>query len=241
MSSNELQEGQVASVRLRIRMEGDWTEQVGRYDIQGDIFTASLVDTHYTGLIRLYGEDVAKGIELIRDASYHVRVDVIERALDVKHKYAVLFVTAVFDQMTPFRMITENEYLLFEPSFFRNGWFYLDTLVWNREQLAFLVDELDEICTVTIEQIISGAEFSTLPNPLAWSELLTALTDRQMEVLSLALERGYYDQPSKVSLEELGDEMDLHKSTVGEHINRASRTLAEFIVENYHSTARTNH
>lgn len=240
MDSSELQEDQVSSVRLRIRITGDWTERIGQYNIQGDIYTASLVDTHYKGLIRLYGENVAEGIALIRDAPYHVNVSVIERSLEGNHQYAVLFVTAVFDEMTPFRIITENEYLLFEPSFFRNGWFYIDTLIWNRDQLVFLVDQLDEICTVTIEQIVSGAEFSTLPNPLTWSELLASLTDRQMEVLSLALERGYYDQPSRVSLEELGDDLDLHKSTVGEHLNRVQQTLARFITENYYSASYQN-
>ncbi|RQG86946.1 hypothetical protein EA462_14915 [Natrarchaeobius halalkaliphilus] len=234
MDSSELNEDRIASVRLRIRMTDDWTERIGQYDIQGDIFTASLLDTHYKALVRLYGEDVSRGIEIIEKAPYHTRVDVIEQSLDTTHEYAVLFVTAVFDRMTPFRILTENEYLLFEPSFFRNGWFYIDTLIWNRDQLSFLIDRLDEICTVSIEQLISGAEFSTLPNPLTWSTLLSELTDRQMEVLSLALERGYYDQPSRVSLEELGTELDLHKSTVGEHLNRATQTLATFITENYY-------
>ena len=47
------------------------------------------------------------------------------------------------------------------------------------------------------------------------------LTDRQREVVSLAIKRGYYDPNSNVKLKDLADELGMARSTLGEHIKRA--------------------
>ncbi len=47
------------------------------------------------------------------------------------------------------------------------------------------------------------------------------LTDRQREVISLAIKRGYYDPNSNVKLKDLADELGMARSTLGEHIKRA--------------------
>jgi len=47
-----------------------------------------------------------------------------------------------------------------------------------------------------------------------------ALTARQREVLDAAVERGYYDIPRRVSVEELAAELDCSQSTVSEHLRK---------------------
>tara|TARA_B100000029_G_scaffold45676_1_gene42116 strand:+ start:1857 stop:2501 length:645 start_codon:yes stop_codon:yes gene_type:complete len=47
------------------------------------------------------------------------------------------------------------------------------------------------------------------------------LTDKQREVLELAVSRGYYDDESDVTLKQLADEMGIARSTIGEHLKRA--------------------
>jgi hypothetical protein len=58
------------------------------------------------------------------------------------------------------------------------------------------------------------------------SELLTA---RQRDLLTTAVERGYYDTPRACTLTELADELDLAKSTLSERLHRIEgRVLKEF-------------
>ena len=59
------------------------------------------------------------------------------------------------------------------------------------------------------------------------------LTKKQMEVLELAVNRGYYDEGTDITLKELADEMDIARSTIGEHLKRAEsevlkRAVGEF-------------
>lgn len=55
--------------------------------------------------------------------------------------------------------------------------------------------------------------------------LLESLTNRQREVMEMAHSMGYYDIPRRVSSDELGDSLDLEKSTVLEHLRRAESNL----------------
>ena len=51
------------------------------------------------------------------------------------------------------------------------------------------------------------------------------LTEKQREVLELAVSRGYYDDGSEVTLKQLADEMGIARSTIGEHLKRVESEI----------------
>ncbi|WP_435065343.1 helix-turn-helix domain-containing protein [Halobaculum sp. EA56] len=51
------------------------------------------------------------------------------------------------------------------------------------------------------------------------------LTERQYEALSLALSRGYYEQPRQTTARELADELDISQPSLSDLLNRAERQL----------------
>ena len=51
------------------------------------------------------------------------------------------------------------------------------------------------------------------------------LTDRQMEVFDLACRHGYYEEPKKISIEELAQKLDISPSTCSELLRKAERKL----------------
>ena len=53
------------------------------------------------------------------------------------------------------------------------------------------------------------------------------LTDRQLEALRIAYERGYFDIPRRASLEDVADELDITPSSVSERLRRAQTQLIE--------------
>ena len=55
--------------------------------------------------------------------------------------------------------------------------------------------------------------------------LSRSLTDRQEEVLRLALEAGYYDQPKRVTIKELARRLGVAPSTFQEVLQRAERKV----------------
>ncbi len=57
------------------------------------------------------------------------------------------------------------------------------------------------------------------------------LTERQREVISLAIRMGYYDPNSNVKLKDIADEIDMARSTLGEHIKRAEYEIMKKVRE----------
>ena len=58
------------------------------------------------------------------------------------------------------------------------------------------------------------------------------LTTRQEEIVSVALKKGYYDYPKKISIKELGEMFDVSPSTIGEIVQRGEKKI---IREHFHS------
>lgn len=57
------------------------------------------------------------------------------------------------------------------------------------------------------------------------------LTDRQLEILHLAYDRGYFDRPRGANATELADELDIAPSTLTEHLHTAQRKLLGDVFE----------
>ncbi|MBK70505.1 MAG: hypothetical protein CMB53_03825 [Euryarchaeota archaeon] len=57
------------------------------------------------------------------------------------------------------------------------------------------------------------------------------LTDRQRQVISLAINMGYYDLNSDVKLKDIADELNMARSTLGEHIKRAEYEIMKRVRE----------
>ena len=51
-------------------------------------------------------------------------------------------------------------------------------------------------------------------------QLASLLTDRQQELLELAIEEGYYEMPRRATLSDLAEQVDITSGTVGEHLRK---------------------
>mgnify|MGYP006306780221 CR=1 FL=1 len=86
-----------------------------------------------------------------------------------------------------------------------------------RQTLADVPPELD----ATIERI--G------PCPDAGEYILALLTDRQREVLDVALELGYYAVPRQATHGDIAERLALSVGTVGEHLQKIDSRVFEHI------------
>ena len=75
---------------------------------------------------------------------------------------------------------------------------------------------------ISVQTIKNGAEKS-----------YDFLTDKQREVLELAVRRGYYEDGSEVTLKQLADEMGIARSTIGEHLKRAESEVVKKAVNDF--------
>lgn len=61
-------------------------------------------------------------------------------------------------------------------------------------------------------------------------ELATLLTDRQREVLAVAVDEGYYEEPRQTTHEEIARTVGLTAGTVGEHLRKAEERILAGVV-----------
>ncbi|MFH5800903.1 helix-turn-helix domain-containing protein [Haladaptatus sp. CMAA 1911] len=57
------------------------------------------------------------------------------------------------------------------------------------------------------------------------TDLISLLTDRQREILRIAIELGYYETPRQASLRDIANEVELSVATVGEHLQKVEAKI----------------
>lgn len=87
-------------------------------------------------------------------------------------------------------------------------------LVFRREDLKAIIDDLEQFGTVTLGKLEPFTETTESP-----------LTDRQRDVVAEALARGYYEWPRQINNGELADELGISRATLHEHLRKAEKKL----------------
>lgn len=101
-----------------------------------------------------------------------------------------------------------------------------NVLVFRREDLKDIIDDLEEFGTVTLGKLEQFSATSESP-----------LTQRQQEVAREALARGYYEWPRKINNEELAETLDISRATLHEHLRKAERKLLSASLDDESSRA----
>jgi hypothetical protein len=99
------------------------------------------------------------------------------------------------------------------------------------EQFRSLADEIE--ATLGEFKLLSVSQNEDPGEPLDSGRLtevlVSNLTDKQLEILELAYNHGYFEIPRETSETKLADELDVAQSTVSERLRTAERALLELI------------
>jgi len=76
--------------------------------------------------------------------------------------------------------------------------------------------------TISVQTIKNGS-----------SKDLDFLTEKQREVLELAVNRGYYEDGAEITLKQLADELGIARSTTGEHLKRAESEVLKRAINDF--------
>lgn len=92
-------------------------------------------------------------------------------------------------------------------------------LFFRRQDLRAMIADFREIGTVTLGKL-SQFDGSSV-----------RLTERQYEVIELALESGYFEWPRETTSEELAGELEISRTTLLEHLRKAESKLLSDVLE----------
>ena len=103
------------------------------------------------------------------------------------------------------------------------GWWHLRMRFDDREDLAATHDRLLEVGIHADVQRVSELTDEEIVH--------TRLTPQQREALAAAFERGYFEIPREISMEELAGELEISHQALSERLRRAYETLVDAELE----------
>lgn len=96
------------------------------------------------------------------------------------------------------------------------------TLIGGEETLQRALTGISDIVTLHLEK--TGEYRPEL------HQLGSMLTDRQYQILQVAVNNGYYEIPRRATYEEIAEEVELSQSTVGNHLQKIEAKILPRIV-----------
>jgi len=107
-------------------------------------------------------------------------------------------------------------------------------LIVTSESPGMIVEDLQSENPNLKVKVLKLAPIKKLDNPyplyLPLDNLKQGITKRQLEALTVALNRGYYEIPREAILETLAREMSIRRRTYEDHLRRAEKKIMDFII-----------
>lgn len=98
---------------------------------------------------------------------------------------------------------------------------------WDKEPLMYILQRLPKEFKIKIKSIQQ-----TKLDELFLPHIMPRLSEKQKQVIQLAVKLGYFDFPRKVNLDDLAKKLKLSKQTVQQHLRIAEKKLVPFLTEN---------
>ncbi|MHB9287134.1 helix-turn-helix domain-containing protein [Halobacteriales archaeon Cl-PHB] len=220
------------TAKVCVRFEGDWTEELRRYDVFGEFLASTFRNRRYIGLMSLETDDLEATCDVIRNHRDIESVDVLEtyESADPSRTAATLFLQGQLSQFSPLQTLMYEGFLPLGPTKLEDGQECFDLLLEDREELSVATELLEEFGDVHIERISQEFRREITPSSAEWQELLSSFPERRRQLLDLAIEEGYYDIPREVTLAELAAELDITKTTASNHLRKAEQQVMKFLI-----------
>lgn len=220
------------TAKVCVQYEEDWTAELERYGVFAEFLASTFRNRRYIGIVALEADDLDASLEVIESHRTMDDVEVLER-YELAHAdraSATLFVRGSLTEFTPLQTLLYEGFLPLGPTVLEDGRECFDLLLDDREELSKATEVLSEFGAVDVERISSDFSRKVTPSAAEWQELLGSIPPRQRELITLALEEGYFDIPRQATLADLAEQMDITKTTASNHLRKAERSLMEFLV-----------
>ena len=99
----------------------------------------------------------------------------------------------------------------------------------DRSAIGDLVADLEEISRRVSLRRLSRQATDCDADPITID--LSSLTEKQQEAATLAVSKGYYEQPRETTVDQLADELDISKSAVSQRLSAVESKLATAVFD----------
>ena len=220
------------TAKVCVEFEGDWTQALRQYNAFGEFLASTFQNRQYIGLMTLEADNLEEASAVIKNHRDTENVEIIEKysPSGSAKTIATLFIRGKLSQFSPLQTLMYEGFLPIGSTKLEDGCECFDLLLEDRDGLSDVTTILDEFGHVRLERVSQDFQREITPSSTEWHELLSSIPDRQRELLTLALERGYFEIPRNVTLDELAEEMDITKTTASNHLRKAEQRVMGFLI-----------
>lgn len=109
-----------------------------------------------------------------------------------------------------------------------DGWEYYEIASWNRKAIEKIIKAVEKHYKGKLLKLIKTQKYD-----LYLPKILPKISDKQKEVISLAVKEGYYNFPRKTELKKLATKAKISFSTLREHLRKAENVLIPLMYKDY--------
>jgi len=180
-------------------------------------------------MVDLRSHTVEKDIEFLKKHELIKQVEV----LAIQPERALLRITATYSGMT-FKTLHETNVALLESPLTKNSVDSEILLAKSYKDMTELINKWKEQTDYDVrlksKKLMKQEEVESLNGfrTSGFFDLKSAkelLTPKQLEIFRLACDYGYYDNPKKISIEQLAERTGISAATLAEHLRKAESKL----------------
>lgn len=193
-----------------VEQESIWRAYLRHWNFSNPEYVTSLF--HIVGVIEEGRDEYLATLESVSTIEEYDTTPVDDRS------FYVYVRESADEHARRFRELLEDTDLLVVPpiEYGTDGEMVLE-VAGESEELQSIVAGLSEHLSISVNRL---GEYDAYREPQ-----VSALTDRQKEVLEVAREGGYYEVPRQTSVREVADQLDCSKSTAANHLRKAEARL----------------
>ncbi|ELY61541.1 helix-turn-helix domain-containing protein [Natronococcus jeotgali] len=219
------------TARVSVQYDGDWTAEVAKHDVFGEFIASTFRNNRYVGMLAIESQDCDAVRKIISSHETVETIDLVEQYETSEGRCAAtMLLRGRLNEVTPLQALMYDGYLPLGPTQLINGRECFDLLLDDRDELSKAIDLLSDFGSVRVERITQDFRREIIPSRSEWQELLSSIPPRQREILNTAVERGYFEIPRQVTLEEIAEEMDITKTTASNHLRKVEQQLIKFVL-----------
>ncbi|MDZ7849402.1 MAG: helix-turn-helix domain-containing protein [Halodesulfurarchaeum sp.] len=218
------------TARIGVLFEDDWTSDSNAYSVFGKFLAYSFHHNQYFALLRFTADDVDGALELVRNHENITHVEIIDRSSRPGRVQEAVTVTlkSTYYHIPPMEMLSYEGYLPMGYPSLEDGRICFDLVLETHYEISEVKELLDLYGDVKMFYLSEELLYQTAPKSEEFQALIEEITPKQLELLVLAVERGYFEQNREVTIQTLADELGVSKTTASEHLHKGWETLLKF-------------
>lgn len=220
------------TAKVCVAFDGDWTAELGGYDVSAEFLASRFRDRAYVGLLAVETTELDAVVEVIAGHPTLDSVELVETSEPDNHgrRSATLLLRGELDGSTPLKELLESGYLPLRPAFLEDGRECFDLVLEDRSGLADVTATLEPFGAVTVERVTADFRRDIVPSHTEWRAILETMPPRRRELLDAAVRGGYFETPRAISLSELAEQEGVTASTASTHLRKAQKDVFEFLL-----------